>query len=188
MMQLQKYSYMWPQAESSTVNFLLALQHTLHRSSMTTPVCRIYLVQFGSDGREVIWYVFLDLLWLSSQHLPEPWWLLVLHERCDLRLPFTLILIYLFRKQPGGRQQNTDTALDHCSNVLCNCGPNMEADCKVCIGIWFVPHLAFVVLLSVALAPLQTKISSPVSCRKTKLAEKEKDRMLWTHTSLERDS
>lgn len=56
----------------------------------------------------------------------------------------------------------------------------MGTDSKVCIGIEFVAHLAFVVPLSVALAPLQIKISSPVSDRKTKLPEREKGRMLAT--------
>lgn len=59
---------------------------------------KFYLVQFRSDGREVIWYVLLDLLWLSSEYLPEPWRLLALHEGCNLCFPLTLILIYLFCK------------------------------------------------------------------------------------------
>lgn len=58
----------------------------------------IYFVQFRSDGGEVIWYVLLDLFWLSSQNLPESRGLLVLHEGHNLCFPLTLILIYLFSK------------------------------------------------------------------------------------------
>lgn len=77
----------------------------IHHTSFITLYIYIYvmtaqsdLVEFGSDGREIVWHVFLDLLWLSSQRLPEAWRLLVLHEGGDLRLPFTLVLVDLFCK------------------------------------------------------------------------------------------
>lgn len=72
-------------------------QHS-HASYREEDCIKANLVEFRSDRREVIWYVFLDLLWLSSHCLPETWRLLALHEGCDLRLPLTLILIDLFCK------------------------------------------------------------------------------------------
>ena len=59
--------------------------------------------------------MFLDLLWLSPQRLPETWRLLVLHDGCDLCLSFTLILIDLFCKQPERwkKQRARNTDLNH---------------------------------------------------------------------------
>lgn len=42
--------------------------------------------------------MFLDLLWLSSQRLPETRRFLVLNEGGDLSLPLAFIFIYLFGK------------------------------------------------------------------------------------------
>lgn len=66
----------------------------------------IYFVEFGSDGGEVIWHMFLDVLWLSSENLPEGRRLLALPQRCNLCLPLALILIYLFSKQPATTQHH----------------------------------------------------------------------------------
>lgn len=56
------------------------------------------LVEFGFDWRKVVWNMFLDLLWLTSQRLPETWRFLVLYEGIDLSLPPAFIFIYLFCK------------------------------------------------------------------------------------------
>lgn len=56
------------------------------------------LVEFGFDGRKVVWNMFLDLLWLSSQRLPETWRFLSLHEGVDLSLRLAFIFIYLLCK------------------------------------------------------------------------------------------
>jgi hypothetical protein len=44
--------------------------------------------------------MILDLRRLSTQHIPEPWGLLALHQECDFRLPFPLILVYFLCKEP----------------------------------------------------------------------------------------
>lgn len=47
--------------------------------------------------------MFLDLRGLPTQHLPELWGLLALHQECDFCLPFPLILVNFLCKEPDDR-------------------------------------------------------------------------------------
>lgn len=89
--------------------------------------------------------MFLDFRGLPTQHLPELWGLLALHQECDFCLPFPLILVNFLCKEPEDRWKVLSKAMLF-SGTPSLCPEHSKRP----------TYLALVVLLSVAWTPLHT--------------------------------